>query len=335
MGVKSAVTIDGGRLAIADLETPELRPGQVRVAVSYCGMCGSDLHWRTHFPLGTVMGHEVAGRIAEIGPGVTDWAIGDRVVVFPVEPCGECSSCLAGWTNICSNSRYGVGGPRGRGGYAESLVVVASMLLRLPDSLDDNVAVLVEPLTVGLHGVARSGADPTQPALVIGAGTIGIVTALTLRARGFERIVVVEPNAARRHNLARVGITAIDTRNVDEAARSVFGEAPAVIFECAGYPQAVADAVRLIAPRGKIVLLSAPSEAVALPQWELMAKEAEILSAIFYTRAEFAEAIALLDLGAVPSDALPVSVFSLDQAPRALDELVKRDTPHIKALLKP
>jgi 2-desacetyl-2-hydroxyethyl bacteriochlorophyllide A dehydrogenase len=333
--VKAAVTIEDGRLGIAERAPAPLQARQVRVAVAYCGICGSDIHWRTHFPLGTVMGHEVVGRVIELGDEANGWKAGDRVVIIPTLGCGACPNCREGWTNICTDRRFGIGGPRAAGGYAESVVVFDTMLLALPETLADAAAVLVEPLTVGLHAVNRANVSPDTRVMVIGAGTIGLVTALALRARGFEKLVVVEPNVARRANLTAIGVAAVDSHNADEAVTKALGGQPRAIFECAGYPRAIVDAVRMIAPRGKIICLSAPPEAVALPQWDLISKEAEISSAIFYTRKEFVQAIRLLDSGAVPASAVPVSIFPLSDAPRALDELLAPQTPHMKVLLQP
>jgi len=333
--MKAAVTIAGGRLGLAELDEPTLQPGQVRIAVAFCGICGSDLHWRSHFPEGTVMGHEVVGRVAELGPGVSGWEPGERVVVMPVQPCGTCGPCQSGWPNICADRTYGIGGPRARGGYAQSTVVLTDMLLRLPDQLSDRAAALIEPLAVGLHGVNRAALSRDQRVMVMGAGTIGLVTALVLQARNVARLVVVEPNPARRANLDAVGIAAVDSANAAAAAQDVLGGLPDVIFECAGYPAAVSDAVHMLAPRGTLVVLSAPSAAVPLPQWDLMTREAGIVSAMFYTREEFVEAIDLLTSGAVPPGGVPTTVFALDDAPRALDELVTPGTPHMKVLLQP
>jgi (R,R)-butanediol dehydrogenase / meso-butanediol dehydrogenase / diacetyl reductase len=333
--VKAVVTAIDGGLALAELTESPLMPGQARVAVRYCGICGSDLHWRTHFPLGTVMGHEVAGRICELASDVAGWQLGERVVILPADACGSCRSCKAGNPHICSQRPFGIGGPRARGGYADRVVVRASMLVKIPDTLPDLGAVLVEPLAVGLHGALVARVPPDAPVAVMGAGTIGLMTVLALRALGCRRIVAIEPNPARRALVEKLGLVAVDPRLQGTGVAEALGEAPAFLFECAGHDAALTTAVRLIAPRGRIVLLSAPSGAVPLPQWDLISKEAEIVSAIFYRREEFERAVQMLDSGAVPIDALPVSVFALATAPQALRELLMPGTAHMKVLLEP
>ncbi|WP_192812863.1 zinc-dependent alcohol dehydrogenase [Rhizorhabdus wittichii] len=319
---------------MVDLVPPPLKAGQVRIDVSYCGICGSDIHFRNHLPLGTVMGHEVVGRVSEISEGVSGWDKGERVAVFPVEPCGACPRCHAGWSNICEQRQFGIGGSMAWGGYAQSLVALPSMLFRLPDSLDDRAAALIEPLTVSLHAVKRSSASPDAAALVMGAGTIGLMTVLALRAMGHDNIAVIEPNAARLAHISRLGVHALESGDADARVTAALGGPPATIFECAGYPGALVDAVRMVAPHGEIMVLSAPTNPVPLPQWQLMLKEARLNSAIFYSRDEFAEAIDLLASGRVPADALPVSVMPLTDAARALDELLVTNTPHMKVLLQ-
>ena len=333
--MRAAVTTSEGGLALADVTPAPLQIGQVRVAVTYCGICGSDLHWRTHFPTGTVMGHEVTGRITEMALDVEGWAIGERVNIMPAESCGECRACRRGHPNICTQRRFGIGGPRGRGGYAESLVVLASMLVRIPDTVSDRAAALVEPLAVGLHAVSLAAADRDSPVALMGAGTIGMMTLLALRVKGFKSVVGIEPNPARRALVERLGFKAVDSSIGNSAVIEALGEQPAVIFECAGYAGALGTAVSLVAARGRIVLLSAPSEPVSLPQWELISKEAQIVTAMFYLREEFEDAVRLLDSGRVPEGAVPVTVFPLEQAPVALRELLRAGSPLMKVLLRP
>ncbi|VXD04463.1 putative Theronine dehydrogenase-like Zn-dependent dehydrogenase [Pseudomonas sp. 9AZ] len=333
--MRAAVTTAAGPLQLVDLDVVALRADEVRVRVSYCGICGSDLHWHRHFPDGTVMGHEVVGVVSETGAAVSGWSVGQRVCIFPAQACGDCVACNAGRSNICSKRVYGVGGPRNRGGYADSVIVLASMLVRIPGELSDRAAAIVEPLTVGIHGVAVAALDSTQPVAVIGTGTIGLMTLLALRAKGFQRLLAIEVNPQRRALVERLGIPAIGTEQLTTAAVEKLGAPPQAIFECAGHPTALTLAIGLLGPGGRIVLMSNPAEAVPLPQSELMLKEAQIISAIFYLREEFEQAIDWLASGKVPADAIPLSIFPLEQAGIAFAELLQKNTPHMKVLLQP
>jgi threonine dehydrogenase-like Zn-dependent dehydrogenase len=138
----------------------------------------------------------------------------------------------------------------------------------------------------------------------------------------------------RRKNLEQIGVACLETAD-SESIRELLGEEPGVIFECAGFRDALSVAISLIAPRGTIVATSVPTEPVPLPQWNLIEKEARIVTGVWYTRDEFEEAVRLLDTGEVPAHAAPVGVAPLIEAPRAMKELLARQSPHLKVLLQP
>lgn len=320
-------------LNLAHRTEEPLEPGEVRLRVLYCGICGTDVNHVTHFPPGTVIGHEITGRIVELGAGVTGWSIGDRVCAFPFEACGTCDECGGGRPHLCAEFPFSLGMNR-PGGYAERVVVRQSMLIPLPPSLDDRTAALVEPLAVGLHAISVSGAGPDAPVAVLGAGPIGLLAVLALHAKGFRRIAVVEPNPRRRANVEKLGVPAFV--NADPSTiRAALGTAPAVVFECAGFPGAVAEAIALIAPRGTVMVTGVPPVPVAFELWSLMAKEGRIATGAWYERPEFEEAAHLLANGQVRVDALPLTSVRLEDAPAAMAELMTRRSPWLKVLIQP
>jgi (R,R)-butanediol dehydrogenase / meso-butanediol dehydrogenase / diacetyl reductase len=327
---------DDRRLVVVDLPLRAPGPGEVELKVAYCGICGSDLHFRdvpALFPGGTVPGHELSGRITALGDGVEGWSVGDRASVLPFAQCGECAACRAGDEQVCPHAvANGIGLGTGRaGGYAERVLVDARMLFALPDELDDAAAALAEPVAVGVHAVAKAGVDPGAPVAVVGAGPIGLVTALVLRARGFERIVVVSRNRARAQAAEDLGLATVAL----EDAKSVTDDPPAAVFECAGTPAAAALALELVRPLGRVVLAGIALEPLSLPAPAIVFKEAELIGALTYRRAEFAEAIELLASGRIPSDRLITDVVGLDRAEDAFQTLTAPGNTHMKVLLKP
>src|SRR5919198_4636764 len=189
------------RLVPTELEERPLGPEEVRVRVAFCGICGSDIHLRASpaVPPGAVMGHEFSGTVSEVGEGVKGFSSGDRVAVFPFAPCGECPNCLRGDYHVCQQAAStGLGLGINPGAYAESVVVAESMLIPLPDELSLEHGALVEPLAVALHGIDIGQASAGDACVVIGAGPIGVMTALALEARGVERVLVIERNERRR-----------------------------------------------------------------------------------------------------------------------------------------
>jgi 2-desacetyl-2-hydroxyethyl bacteriochlorophyllide A dehydrogenase len=340
MTTRSVQVADDRRLVVVERPIPAPGPAEVEVEVAYCGICGSDLHFRDVpelFPAGTVPGHELSGRISALGEGVGDWSVGDRVSVLPFAQCGECELCLAGEQQVCPHAvANGVGLGTGRpGGYAERVVVDARMLFALPDDLDDAAAALAEPVAVGVHAVAKAGIEAGAPVAVVGAGPIGLVTALLLRARGVQRIVVVSRNAARARAAQALGLA---TASVDDAVTEVqaaLGGAPAAVFECAGTSSAATLALELVRPLGRVVLVGIALEGLNIPATAIVFKEAELIGALVYRRAEFAEAIDLLSRGQIPSDAVITDIVPLERAEETFQALTAKGNGHMKVLLEP
>jgi 2-desacetyl-2-hydroxyethyl bacteriochlorophyllide A dehydrogenase len=326
-------------LAQGELPDPDPGPGEVVVAVAYCGICGSDLHMLPSpvIAAGTVMGHEFSGRVAAVGDGVSGWSEGERVAVIPIDPCGECPNCLAGNEHLCMQAPLRGHGLGGRpGAYAERVVAPASSLFQLPDGVSDEHGALVEPLAVGVHAVRLAEADPGEPAIVLGAGPIGVMTALAARAAGHERLVVVEPGKRRRERIEALRFDAVPLEGVHEAAVAALGgELPAVVWECAGHRDALGLGLELVRGAGTVVAVGVLEEPVPLNQLLLILKEARIQGAFAYRREDFAEALELLRSGTVPADKLITDVVPLDRAQELFDELRRPGTEQLKVLLRP
>jgi (R,R)-butanediol dehydrogenase/meso-butanediol dehydrogenase/diacetyl reductase len=167
--VRAVKVAEDRRLVVVECPAPEPGQGQALVEVSYCGICGSDLHFREVpelFPAGTVPGHEFSGRIARVGDGVRTWSAGDRVCVLPFGQCGECAICRAGNEQVCPHAvSNGVGLGTGRpGAYAEQVVVDERMLFSLPESVDDRAGTLVEPLAAVALGLDTASIEEVAQA---------------------------------------------------------------------------------------------------------------------------------------------------------------------------
>jgi (R,R)-butanediol dehydrogenase/meso-butanediol dehydrogenase/diacetyl reductase len=320
-------------LVAVECPAPEPGPGQALVEVAYCGICGSDLHFRDVpelFPAGTVPGHEFSGRIVAVGDGVKEWSTGDRVCVLPFGQCGECAACRAGNEQVCPHAvTGGVGLGTGRpGAYAGQVVVDERMLFSLPDSVDDRAGTLVEPLAVAIRAVDLAAASPDEPVLVLGAGPIGLLTALVLRHRGARRALVCSRNPARAERAAGLGLHNIP---IEEVA----SESQACVFECAGTPAAARLGVQSLGPLGRLLLVGlslAPLDLAAAP---IVINELEIRGVIAYRRAQFQAAIDMLAAGAIPVDELITDIVPLAEAESAFQTLTAGRTEQVKILLAP
>ncbi len=318
-------------LEVRDVPDPEPGEGQVLVDVAACGICGSDLHMLPSGVLaeGSVLGHELSGTLAAVGDGVSEWSAGDRVCVYPFAPVDRLDIPLA--------MSSGIGLGTNDGGYAERMVCDAEMLWRVPDEVDLEHGALVEPLAVGLHGIDVSGAEPGQPVCVLGCGPIGAMTLVGLLARGFEDIVVVEPNPGRRELATRLGAphTAPIEGVHEEVLGALGGRAPEVVIECAGHVSAPGLAIELIAGEGTVALVGMLEEPVPISQLNVMLKEVVIRGSFAYRPKDFDEAVGLIAAGKVPVGELVTSRHPLEEASACFEELRRPGTEELKVLLTP
>jgi threonine dehydrogenase-like Zn-dependent dehydrogenase len=338
--VRSVELAPDRSLVVVDRPTPVPGEGQVLLDVAYCGICGSDLHFRDVpelFAPGTVPGHEISARIAALGQDVTGWAAGDRVSVLPFAQCGECELCLAGNEQVCPYAvANGVGLGTGRpGGYAEQMIADARMLFALPETVDDQSGTLVEPLAVAIRALARADVAPAEPVVVLGAGPIGLLTALVLRERGFERLALVSRNLARAEQARALGLPTLALDAAGESLAATLGGAPACVFECAGTPAAASLGLELLRPLGQLILVGIAIEPLALSAPVLVLKEAEIRGALTYRRSDFDEAIDLLARGRIPTDTLITGIAPLEETEAMFRALTSRGNTHVKVLLEP
>lgn len=204
--MKAARFYGPGDIRIDNVTEPATRPGTVKVEVEWCGICGTDLHEYLEGPIFApaegaphpltgetvpiTLGHEFAGVVRELGDGVNDLRVGDRVVVEPYLVCGRCDPCQRGMYNVCQSLGF-VDLSGGGGGFSQFVVAERRWIHPLGE-LGTDVGALIEPLAVAYHAVRLSGARPGGTAIVFGAGPIGLVTTAVLRAVGTESIIVVE-----------------------------------------------------------------------------------------------------------------------------------------------
>ena len=308
------------------LDPPALGADEVRIAVRYVGLCGTDLHifhghmdGRVDIP--AVIGHEMSGVISEVGGDVSGWHPGDSVTVMPLLWDGTCPACLAGNSHICQNLKFvGIDTP---GALQQEWVVPASLLVRLPESVPLAHAALVEPLAVAVHDVRRSELEPGQRAVVIGAGPIGVLIASVARDVGAD-VVIVELDAGRRSFADNLGLTTIDPRRVDavEWVQEWTGGAGAdVVFEVAGAAAAVLSATSYAKVRGTVVMVAIHSEPRPVDLQRVFWRELRLLGARVYQRTDFEEAVRLVAARAVPTDELISGVVPLDAVQQAFETL--------------
>ena len=326
---------EDGAERLREVPVPVPGPGEALVRVAFCGICGSDLHAaEPDFRPGVTMGHELAGTIVELGPGVEGWRVGDRVCVNPNgDWCGRCAYCRAGQFNMCPAIWETVVGLARDGGMAAAAAVPAQTLHALPEAVSTRQGAWVEPLAVAVRAVRTSGIAVGDDAVVFGAGPIGLLAIQVLRAAGAGRITAVEPAAARAGLAARCGADEL----LDPGAEDVVerfadpAAAPAHAFECTGVAAVTETALRVLRPHGRLTVTGFPRERVSYRAQDLLFKELEIRGSFIYVD-EFATAIDLLARGAVDVTALTSDVRPVAAGLEAFREL--RAGGAVKILLR-
>src|SRR6478735_2593083 len=247
------VTVDDA----AEIPTPG--PTQVLIEVAAVGICGSDVHYFDHGRIADfvvreplVLGHEASGTIRAIGSAVTDREIGQRVALEPQETCGRCAQCLAGRYNLCPDVRF-FATPPIHGAFAQYVVLEAHRAHPVPDSMSDEAAALIEPLSVGVWAARKAAVQPGDRVLVTGAGPVGLLCADVARARGATWVGVSDTNEYRLQIAAQRGAT--QTMNALAGPLSSQIEPVDVVLECSGATPAVQAAFAACAPAARIVLV--------------------------------------------------------------------------------
>src|SRR5271155_1408162 len=272
----------GAPLEVIDLPDPKAGPGEIVVRVRDCGICGSDLHAATNrdeklLP-GTIMGHEFAGIVEEVGAGVAGFDPGDHVAAMSYLPCGECASCLAGFGVQCAAMRR-VGFGDVPGGYAELTKTRPGSVFKMPRTMSFRLGATVEPLVVGFHGLRRSGLQAGESCVIMGAGPIGLMTLLWARYAGARAIVVSEIQMHRRDLALKLGAdAAVDPRmhNPAAAMARISGAGPDVVFECIGQPGTLAQAIVTARRGGRLAVLGVAMEDDGFPPGIAMNKELDV-----------------------------------------------------------
>jgi (R,R)-butanediol dehydrogenase/meso-butanediol dehydrogenase/diacetyl reductase len=314
--VLAAQYVGDQAFSVADQESVEPGPDEVRIDVAYVGICGTDLHIKhgamdRRVDIPAVIGHEMSGRIAAVGGDVEGWAIGDAVTVMPLDWCEACAACRAGHRHVCQNLVFvGIDSP---GAMQQSWTVPARLLVRLPEDLRLDHAALAEPAAVAVHDVRRSGLKAGEKALVVGGGPIGLLIALVAAAEGAE-VVVSEPSAHRRAIAERLALRTLDPsdpsfdRAIDDWTE---GAGAHVAFEVSGAEAGLAAAIHALAVRGRLVVVAIHNEPKPVDLFRVFWRELSVIGARVYERCDFEQAVERVATGKIPAGALISAVTPL------------------------
>jgi threonine dehydrogenase-like Zn-dependent dehydrogenase len=323
------------RIDPVQVPKPVVGDEEALIKVDACGFCGSDLgivsgvHPRAKAPL--TLGHEFCGTVELIRSASAMFKRGDLVAAYPLISCGTCVACRIGASHVCHKLRlYGIDAD---GAMAEYVRLPVSSLLPLPKNMPPQVGAVVEPLAVAIHGVSLANLENTTSAVVMGAGPIGLLTALVARTRNLASVLISDILPSRLALAKRLGLNAVaagELKNIVEETTG--GNGVDLIFECAGVPSTARDMTDLVRSRGTIVNLGVFKEPVEIDMQAINFKEIAILGSRVYTRPDFETAIELA--ATLPISKIVTHSFSLTEVQRAFD-LFRQGLDVCKVLILP
>lgn len=331
------------KLAIRDYPIEEMEtlgPRDVRVSLHTVGVCGSDVHYYELGKIGPfvvkepmILGHEAAGTVSEVGAEVTTLKVGDRVCMEPGIPDPNSRATREGQYNLDPQVRFWATPPI-HGVLRPSVVHPEAFTFKLPDNVTFAEGAMVEPLAVGMHASMKARVMPGDIAIVIGAGPIGMVTALAALAGGCSRILLADVQPAKLALGSTLGpVTAIDVTKknlVDEAMKATGGWGVDLVFECSGNARAAAAVFEPLRPGGRVVFVGMPAEPIPYDVVAAQVKEAHVEHVFRYAHV-YPRALALMGSGKIDVKPLITDKFAFADSIKAFEFAARMPPASVKA----
>ncbi|MFD1849720.1 2,3-butanediol dehydrogenase [Oceanobacillus bengalensis] len=344
--MKAAVWHDIKDLRVEEIQEPNVSSGQVKVKVEWAGICGSDLHAYSDglslepHPISgqkppLTLGHEFSGTIVEVADDVTSRQVGERVAIEPLIYCGECDACKRGYYNQCG--KVGFVGLQRDGGFAEYVIIDENMAHVLPENVSFEEGALVEPTAVSFYAVRESKLKAGDSVVIFGAGPIGLLTLLSVRAAGAAKIIVVDLSEERLEKAKELGATTVINGMRDDIVETILGltnGGVSVAYECAGAQPTMTHAVASVKQGGQVMAIAVFAKPIAVDMGQLLFKAADITSTLAY-RHVFPEVIDMISTGRL--DVKPVITKKIeleDIVEEGFNQLIN-DKKQAKILVKP
>jgi L-iditol 2-dehydrogenase len=332
------------QLEVAETANPNLGDDDVLIRVEACGICGSDVHGydgssgRRIPPI--VMGHEAAGTIVEVGSAVRGLSQGDRVTLDSTVYCGQCANCLRGQINLCDQRQVlGVscGEYRRAGAFAEYVAAPARIVHKLPDSISFPEASMLEAVAVAMHAVSLAETPPDSTALVIGAGTIGLLILQALRGTGCSRVFITDVDSTRLKLAKELGATETILADADTLARVSAlsgGMGVDVALEAVGRTETIKSAIQSVRKGGTVLLVGNISPEVTIPLQVVVSRQIRLQGSCA-SSGEYPHAIELMAKGAINVKPLISAIAPLEDGPRWFERLYSHEPNLMKVVLAP
>ena len=342
--MKALVLKEKNKLAFEDFQAQEsLGPGDVRIGIRNVGICGSDVHYFLHGRIGDfvvkepmVLGHEASGEILEVGSAVRHLKAGDRVCMEPGIPTGGSPETLGGYYNLDPAVRFWATPPI-HGCMRESVVHPASFTFKLPEAVSLEEGALVEPLAIGVYSANTAAIQPGDVALVFGAGTIGIVTALAALASGCSKVLLADVKEqklqiVRNHFSENIVCVNSGQQSLEEAVHAIAPGGVDLVFEASGSAAAIGSFIRYLRPNGRAVMIGMPSAPAPYDVVAAQVKEIRMMH-IFRYRNMYPRTINMIASGTLKVRPLITHRYAFKDALKAFDFAAGMPADAIKIMI--
>jgi len=328
-------------LRLAEIADLKPAPGEALIRVKACGICGSDVHGylgitgRRIPPM--VMGHEFSGEVAEVGEGVTDIKVGERVAPYPVVFCGDCEPCRKGNVHLCLNKKA-LGVLECNGAMAEYVSIPAKLLFKLADNVSYEVGSMMEPLAVAYRGVNHAGDLTGQNVLVVGAGTIGLLVTAIVKMRNSAKIFVSDISDTRLGVAKEMGADDVINPAKDDIWDRIRNATDAggvdVAFEAVGATPTVQQAMASLRVGGTAVWIGNSAKMININMQEIVTRELRVFGTFLYTFKEFGDVVGLLNDGKLNVEPMiSLKAPMMEKGVELFAKLAKNPGPLIKVIL--
>jgi L-iditol 2-dehydrogenase len=337
--MKQARLIEPEKIVFEDVEKPAPARGQVLIKVKRIGVCGSDIHAyydkHPYISCPIIQGHEFSGEIVELGESIDNFVHGERVTVMPQLVCGRCYPCTHNSYHICNDLK--VIGCQADGAAREYIPIDNQLVIKLPDEMSFDHGAMIEPVAVGVHAVSRLGDVSGMNILVLGAGTIGNLTAQTAKGLGARSVLITDISDYRLGIARDCGIDhtvnvsqeILETR-LDEA----FGEDRVdATLECVGVEETIADAIALARKGTDIVIVGVFAERPTVDIGLVQDKELRLIGTLMYQKEDYRSAIDLIKAGKIHLDSLISKHFAFEDYPEAYKYIEAYGDKTLKVLI--
>lgn len=337
--MKAAVYKGNGKLSVEEWNGRMPEEKEVQIKVSYCGICGSDIHilqgsedHRMHLP--SVIGHECSGTVWRVGSKVESVKPGDRVAVWPVKSCKECFACKEGYGHVCQYLK--VRGIETEGAFQYAWTLDEEALVKIPDTVSMLHGALEEPLAICCHVVKRGNVKKGDFVVVIGGGPIGIMTALVAKAAGAD-VVLSEVNEKRLTKAAELGIHTVNPVKedlLDAVINQTLDRGADVVFETSGSQPGVDSMVQLPKVHGTVVLVAIYGKPMTVDLKQLYYYEKNVVTARMQEKADMEKALELLAGNEIDADKIITSVLPLADIQKGFDKCMDRNGSEVKVMIQ-